>query len=338
MTGERISVIIPVYNVEAYLGRCLDSVCGQTYENLEILLIDDGSSDASGEICDRAAAEDKRILVWHTENGGPSAARNLGIEKASADYLLFVDSDDIIAPDYIAFLYMQLKENDADLAVCGFEPIEGDRPPDREEKRRIVLKGSEALEDLLYQRHLNAGPWCKLYRSKLFAGVRFPIGTLYEDTLAVAQAVGNAEKTVYSDAVKYGYFQRAGSTMRSDYNPKTYQYVEVAEQLLQYVQEHYPDLTPAAISRYVWANLFVWIKLPGKSRESKYQGTVKTRMGNKTENETEITAVRSAVEGNIKKYRRQVLKNPKVRRINKMVLLLSYLGHSLTQRVYLLTQ
>lgn len=322
MTGEPISIIIPVYNVEKYLERCLQSVCRQTYENLEILLIDDGSADGSGRICDQAAARDKRIRVWHTENKGPSAARNLGIDQASSEYLLFADSDDILAEDHVAFLYEQLKAEQADLSICGFTVTYSGEFTVTEGEKRLRWTGKQALEHLLYQRYFTTGPVCKLYHKSLFDTVRFPVGTLYEDTLAIAQVVGQARRVVWSDAVKYGYFQRAGSTMRSDYNSRTFQYVEMAEQLLEYVQENHPELTAAAVSRFVWANIFVWVKLPAR----------------KSEQNAETARVRNLVQSNIKKYRRQVLKDPKARWKNKIVLLLSYLGQPLTRKIYLLQQ
>lgn len=307
-----ISVIVPVYNVEAYLKRCVDSICGQTYDNLEILLIDDGSTDGSGGICDEISAQEERVRVWHTVNQGPSAARNLGIDQAAGEYLLFVDSDDVPSRDQIAFLYCQLVETKAELAICNFAVTDGDTFSEAEENHRYIWSGEQALKNLLYQKYFTTAPWGKLFRKALFWNVRFPLGTLYEDTLAIAQVVGKARRVVYSDAVKYGYFQRPGSTMRSAYKEETYQYVEITEQLMSFVQEKYPELLPAAISRFVWANVFVWIKMPAVLKDEK----------------------KSLVEGNIRKYRKQVLKNPEVRLQNKAVLLLSYLGQRAMQQVY----
>lgn len=307
-----ISVIVPVYNVEAYLKRCVDSICGQTYDNLEILLIDDGSTDRSGVICDEISAREGRIRVWHTGNQGPSAARNLGIEQARGEYLLFVDSDDILSLDHIAFLYERLSAEQADLSICNYVTTEQDTFSETEEHDRYVWSGEQALKYLLYQKYFTTGPVCKLYRRGLFTEVRFPEGTLYEDTMAIAQVVGKARNVVYSDAVKYGYFQRPSSTMRSSYNEETFQYVEITKQLMDYVRERYPELLPAAISRFVWANLFVWIKMP-VSRESEKK---------------------KIVEKNIRRYRGQVLRDPEARYQNKGVLLLSYLGQGVLQKVY----
>ena len=225
MQEELISVIIPVYNVEDYLERCLKTVLAQTYENLEILLIDDGSTDGSGRICDEASEKDTRIRVWHTENQGPSAARNLGLDHVQGQYLLFADGDDILSVEYVSFLYEQLQKSKADIAVCRYVATKDGAFEETNGTKQLVWFGKEALENLLYQKYYTTGPVCKLFCREVFDGIRFPLGTLYEDTLAIAMAMGKARQVVYSDAIKYGYYQRAGSTMRSTYQEETWQYI-----------------------------------------------------------------------------------------------------------------
>lgn len=312
MQKPLISVIIPVYNVEEYLPRCMDSVLYQTYQNIEVLLINDGSTDASGQICDRYAAQDDRVVVWHRVNGGPSAARNYGIEQAKGEYLLFVDSDDMISVDHIQFLYEKLQKADADLAICNYTATDSDTFAETQQTMQREWAGEQALEYLLYQKYFTTGPVCKLFRKCLFEKVRFPVGTLYEDTLAIAQVVGKAKTVVYSDAVKYGYYQRSNSTMRLEYRPETMQYVSITAELMEYIEREFPALTPAAISRFVWANIFVWIKMPCGFRDDK-----------------EVL-----VRQNIKKYRWQVLRNPKVRIQNKVALVASCFGQRAIQTMY----
>jgi glycosyltransferase involved in cell wall biosynthesis len=312
MQEELISVIVPVYNVENYLQRCVESIQTQTYKNLEIILVDDGSKDASGKICDDLSKWDDRIKVWHTENRGPSAARNMGIDRAEGKYLLFVDSDDMIAVDHIEFLYRQLQEEQADVSICNYVATGDDTFLPTAERKRYSWSGEDALKYLLYQKYFTTGPVCKLYRKKLFDTVRFPEGTLYEDTLAIPQVVGQAQRVVYADAIKYGYYQRPGSTMRASYQEATYQYVEITQQLVDYVTRTYPTLRGAAISRFVWSNVFVWIKMPSGLRDEKERQVVY----------------------NIRKYRLQVLFDPHVRWKNKGVLMLSYLGQRTLQAVY----
>lgn len=304
-------MIIPVYNVEAYLSRCMDSVLTQTYREIEVLLIDDGSKDGSGVICDRYAQRDGRVRVWHIPNQGPSAARNLGIENVQGEYLLFVDSDDMISSDHIEFLYERLHRSNADLAICNYTATDTDTFAETGQTMQLEWTGEQALECLLYQKYFTTGPVCKLFHKSLFETVRFPVGTLYEDTLAIAQAVGKAVKVVYSDAVKYGYFQRTDSTMRSEYRAETLQYVSITSELVDYIEREFPALKLAAISRFVWANIFVWIKMPHSRSQEAF-----------------------VVQNNIKKYRWQVLRDPKARMKNKQVLCLSFLGHTALKKVY----
>lgn len=309
---ELISAIIPVYNVEKYLERCLKAVLAQTYSNLEILLIDDGSTDGSGGICDEVSGKDARIQVWHTENRGPSAARNLGLDHAQGRYVLFVDSDDILAVDHVSFLYERLLESGADIAICDYVTTECDVFKETAGTEQRVWTGKEALKNLLYQKYYTTGPVCKLFDRNVWEGVRFPLGTLYEDTLAIAMVIGKARRVVYSDALKYGYFQRMGSTMRSMYREETWQYVEITKQLMEYVADTYPELYSAAVSRFVWANLFVWIKMPAGSYHDKDR----------------------QIRENLKRYRGQVLRDPQARKYNKGAILLSYLGQRALQTVY----
>lgn len=310
---EKISVIVPVYNTSKFIGECIDAVLGQNYSNIELTLVDDGSTDGSGSICDRyAELNSGRVKVVHTANRGPSAARNTGIEMASGEYILFVDGDDIISFDHVYRLYRLIEKYNADIAACGyaestsrvFEPVYTDKT--------IVYNTEQALEDILYQRHIHSGPVCKLYRRNVLKNVRFPEGTLYEDTIAIPRAIANAQTIVWSGDITYGYYMRPGSTMRADYNERTFQYVKVADELLNWVREKYPELEKAAVSRFVWANIYVYIKMPAGKKTPDYD----------------------IVKSNIRRYRKAVLTDSKVRKANKTVLLLSYMGQKTLQKVY----
>ena len=209
MREGKISVIIPVYKVEEYLPRCLDSVLGQTHTDLEIILIDDGSPDNSGKLCDQYAAKDDRIKVIHKENGGVSSARNAGLDAATGDYIGFVDSDDWIEPDMYAFLLENAVAYDADISMCAaYFYHEGKQLPiecsantyciDRvEAKKRTVLGGMFI--------------WDKLYKAELIKDVRYD--TTYdcsEDLLFVYQALNKLNKAVISDIPKYHYEKKFG--------------------------------------------------------------------------------------------------------------------------------
>ena len=179
--NDLVSVIIPVYKVEQYLGRCVRSVAGQTYKNLEILLIDDGSPDRCGEMCDSFAANDPRIRVIHQKNRGVSEARNAGIDQSSGQWIFFVDSDDFIHSDCIRQLMEAAETNGADIASCGFEKTEDDtirgdiRFPATE-----VISRDEAMRRLILEEDTSF-PWGKIYRRELFQGIRFPEGRTFED-------------------------------------------------------------------------------------------------------------------------------------------------------------
>ena len=174
-----ISVIVPVYNVEPYLEKCLDSIIGQTYKDLDILVIDDGSTDHSDEICDKYAEKDKRIKVFHTENRGLSAARNLGLENAKGEYIGLVDSDDWIEQDMFEALLSKIEETAADVAECGsFVDY-----PEKSIKRTAiqqVVQSEESIEALLHGR-ISTQVWNKLYNRSCFENVRFPDGRSFED-------------------------------------------------------------------------------------------------------------------------------------------------------------
>ncbi|MBO4894987.1 MAG: glycosyltransferase [Clostridia bacterium] len=214
--SKKISIIIPVYKVEKYLQRCLDSVISQTYKNLEIILVDDGSPDNCGRICDEYAEKDDRIRVIHQENGGLSAARNAGLDIAIGDYIGFVDSDDYVARDMYEKLYNVLIENDADEAICNYEFIDEFEnelkyySPIKDE----VLSGAEAIIKLNYEYHwYYLVAWNKLYKKSVFEGERFPVGKVCEDNFIVHKLFYKCRKIVTLSEKLYFYTQRKDSIM-----------------------------------------------------------------------------------------------------------------------------
>lgn len=183
METELISVIVPVYNVERYLRRCVDSILHQTYRNLEVLLVDDGSTDASGAICDEYAAQEERVTAVHQKNGGLSAARNAGLERAQGTYLCFVDSDDFLNSRMLETLCRDLQEQDADVAVVGFRMFEREEELAPAELAVPVqcMTGREAIRSTLVSDELGDFAWNKLYKRELFRDVRYPLGRMMED-------------------------------------------------------------------------------------------------------------------------------------------------------------
>ncbi|MCH5270483.1 MAG: glycosyltransferase family 2 protein [Lachnospiraceae bacterium] len=249
---EKISVIIPIYKVEAYLEKCIDSVQKQSYRNLEIILVDDGSPDDCGKICDRYAGEDTRIKVLHKENGGLSDARNKGLDAATGEYIFFVDSDDFIHPDMIRILYQNLQAAEADISVCGFLPVlEGkeELQTSSEENRTEIFEREEVMHCLQHRNLLTVVAWNKLYKSSLFAELRYPKGKLHEDEFLIHRLLHLCTKIVFTDRKLYYYLQRSSSIMGELKWSSVADGWQAYEERLAFLQDHgYGQMT-------VWTKL-----------------------------------------------------------------------------------
>ena len=208
-----ISVIVPVYKVEPYLRQCVDSILNQTYRDIEVLLIDDGSPDKCGEICDEYAEKDDRIRVFHTENRGLSAARNLGLREATGDYIGFVDSDDWIEPDMYEVLLTRLEETGADISVCGFS-YEYLNSSECSQCIEAVYDSEGAVKDLICG-DLRNQVMNKLWSRKMAMLLRFPDGRVYEDIFSVYKVLMQANKVATVRQPLYRYRQRKGSIART---------------------------------------------------------------------------------------------------------------------------
>lgn len=211
--NQTISVIVPVYNVAQYLPQCVDSILSQDYGDLEVILIDDGSTDASGELCDRYAAKDSRVRVIHQKNGGAAAAKNAGLRIASGDYLTFADSDDYLEPGAYSFLMKTLQETGADAVQGAFREVYRNRT----EEQRI---SEEILEDYDYLLRFPkdfscALLWNKLYQRELFEGVFFEEGHKIDDEYFTYQGFLEPRKVVRIDRIIYNYRKRSSSVMSS---------------------------------------------------------------------------------------------------------------------------
>ena len=204
-----ISIIIPVYNVKDFVGKCLDSIAQQKYENLDIVIVDDGSTDRSGKICDEFAALDKRMRVFHKKNGGLSDARNFGIKKAKGEIIAFVDSDDLVSENFVNAMYEEMTKSDADVVVCGYNLVK---------PKKEVMSGKEAAAKLLTQQeNIDIVAWNKLYKKSLFMdnNIWFPKGQKHEDTLTTYKVLSKARKVVYLDEALYCYVERGDSIMKT---------------------------------------------------------------------------------------------------------------------------
>ena len=239
----RISVIVPIYKVEKYLMRCIKSIQNQTYTNLEIILVDDGSPDRCGEICEEFARQDKRICVIHKENGGLSDARNAGLEVAKGEYIAFVDSDDYIAPDFLQTLYGHLVETDSDVALCSYQVVTGqDLLVNQEETTPVyVYNRKELLLNLYDANHEDATffivAWNKLYKRSLWQQVRFPKGKIHEDEATTYQIFDLCKKGVYVKAPLYGYFTSESSITRDAFSIKRLQWMDALNDRIDYFEK-----------------------------------------------------------------------------------------------------
>lgn len=210
---KKISIIVPIFNIEKYLSRCLDSILEQTYKNLEVILVDDGSVDNSGMIADKYARKDQRIKVIHQVNQGVSVARNTGIDLATGDYIGFVDGDDYIEPDMYEILMRIIEEQQVDIAHCGYQMVY----PSKTEfyyntKEKIKMNREEGVLELLRGRKVEPGLWNKLYNAKLFEQVRLPAGVAEtEDLLCNFELFSFAKNSYFYDIAKYHYMLRNGS-------------------------------------------------------------------------------------------------------------------------------
>ena len=238
--SELISVIIPIYNVEQYLEKCIDSILVQTYRNLEIILCDDGSTDGCGAICDRYAALDSRIRVIHKVNGGLSDARNAGIEAARGSWYVFIDSDDFITPDTIDRMYAAAVSTNSQIAVCNMVRIYDDgvtEPFYRPAEKTTLLAGQTRFETLLQPSVCN-----KLFRANLFADVRFPKGKFYEDTFVYHILAHRAQNIVLTGHDGYFYLSRRGSILGQPRQTDRYfDFVEAVHTRVAYLLEHQVD-------------------------------------------------------------------------------------------------
>ena len=253
MEQPLISVIVPVYKVEPYLDKCISSIVNQTYRNLEIILVDDGSPDNCPAMCDKWAEKDSRIRVIHKTNGGLSDARNAGMAIATGELMTFVDSDDWIAPDMYEHLYQRLAEDNSDIAACGVQMVWEDKTPSRMLMRdgNCILNQEEAMQAIIEESWLKQPVWYKLYKTELVRDILFPVGKYHEDVFWSYQAVGRAQRVSVSDHIGYYYLQRGGSIMGAGYSLKRLDAVEAKVQRCAYIQEQFPEISALA-TKNLW--------------------------------------------------------------------------------------
>ena len=255
--NELVSVIMPVYNVERFLKKSLTSILNQTYNNLEIILVDDGSPDRCGEMCDEFAKKDSRIRVIHKANGGQSSARNAALDIMAGDYVGFVDSDDWIEPNMYEHLYNLILKNNAQISVCGakLEYLNGkvsyfntDYPKNKTIRQYDTI---EALTENFNNSKITYSLCDKLYESKIFSNLRFTEGKIYEDMEIIPKCLENADRIVYDPTPLYHYNLTEESTIRGTFNPKRFAEVDVALKKAEDYKIRYPQLYNISMASYI---------------------------------------------------------------------------------------
>ncbi len=239
-----VSVIIPAYNVEDYLARCLDSVCRQSYKNLEIIIIDDGSVDKTPEICDEYARRDSRIRVLHKKNAGVAAARNDALDMASGDMIAFADADDYYEPDMIERLYAAITGYDADMAVCGYYEEYYDRVDEYGAGRgNVVYNKTEAYKDYFKMGgRIGSGCWNKLFKLKAIGDIRYKKYRLGEDVEMLCRVIDNCDRIACIDYLGYHYIHRLDSATRKEFGEDNINMLHVADEMLEYIRIRHPEL------------------------------------------------------------------------------------------------
>lgn len=305
-----ISVIVPVYNVEAYLDECIESIVKQTYGHLEILVVDDGSTDNSGDKCDRWAERDERIRVIHQPNGGLSAARNTGLDAMHGEFVMMVDSDDVLHPQAVSILLDTMRGHQADIAVGGYTPFEGAAPQWHNhlngQGATTTYSQTEAILAIFYQQELTHSAWGRLYRSSLFDGIRYPVGLYYEDLAIIYPLLKKCTTVVKTETPLYGYRQREQSILAA-FSPKRAAVLDILEELERQMLQEAPEFVKAVRSRLLSAYFNIMI-LSRQDRNNDH------------------TALQDRCWQGIKRLRNGCLTDGQVRRKNKLGIVASWAG------------
>lgn len=261
---EKVSIVVPVYNVEDYLKYCVDSLINQSYKNIEIILVDDGSTDDSGRICDEYAQEDDRVRVLHIENGGLSNARNTGVNVASAEWVIFIDSDDYYDRRTVEYLVQLQKKYAVDLVATSVIEVRDFQSDDfigsLTDIDSLKLDRYTALKEMFYGNIVGTHPGGKLYKKEILMKFPFPKGMIYEDLAVSFEHIGACNEIAVGYINLYKYYRRPGSIVNSSYSDKFLDFYKAIELNREYVERDYPndpEMKKAVNARYVFNGLHV---------------------------------------------------------------------------------
>ena len=307
MSRSLVSVVVAAYNVGKYLEKCVDSIISQDYNNLEIILVDDGSKDNTGKICDEYKKRDKRVVVIHQKNGGLSNARNSGIKAAHGEYISFIDGDDYVDKTYISSLLKTLIDNKADISVAGHTIVRPDKSCDKISSSKLLLRPREALFEILYDRDIDISSWGKLYKTSLFSNISFPDGQLFEDSATTYKLFIASKFIAVIPEAHYFYIIREGSITNAGFSKKKLDLLKSTKDMADDVVKLYPDLKQAAERRLMWAHL----------------STLAVMASSKNVPVSDRKIVFSYIRAN----RAAVLKDPNIQKRDRLSLYISYFGY-----------
>lgn len=316
-----VSVIVPVYQVEQYLARCVESLLAQTYQEYEILLVDDGSRDAGGRMCDEYAKKHERVKVIHQENQGLGPARNNGVKYARGEYIVFVDSDDYVSEDYLEYLVYLTGKYHTKLTAVGGVSVWDDKKEERVFENPVdteeCLDTSEALKRMCYSRGFGVAAWGKLYHRSLVERFPYP-ACVHEDLATTYKIVSACEKIACSAKTGYFYYQRSSSLMHARVEEKHLYGITAAQEQLRYMEKYYPEVVPAAEYRCAGKLLEYIPRLLDRTAESK--------------------KVFCRIRREMKKYCRNILKNPEAETPFKIRCVAVSAGYRATETVWKLME
>lgn len=258
----KLSIIVPVYKVEQYLDKCVESICAQSFTDFELILVDDGSPDRCGQMCEDWTKKDSRVKVLHKQNGGLSDARNAGVEIAQGDYIGFVDSDDYIKPDMYEVLVNNLEQHDADISMCGYADIYADGVrKDNNDRTTYVWNQEETIHQVLLGKLLSVHAVTKLYKRECFREVRYPVGKVSEDAYVIMDILDQVHKAVFTPYAAYYYVHRGESINTGKYIKKDLTRIEAHDKNYHYICKAFPQYQKLAYERYLGAVAFVGSKM-----------------------------------------------------------------------------
>lgn len=314
--NPKISIIVPIYNVENFIHECIDSIIGQTFKEFELILVNDGSTDRSGEICDEYSKKDIRIRVVHKENGGQSSARNTGISLVQGDYIGFIDSDDWVQQNMYQVLYEKAIETDADIIACNIVEYHKDStkrlycndPSDR------LFERDAALKEIYLNERLTFSPCNKLYKRKLFKELRFKEGSILEDMDFAYRIIHKSNNIFYTGKPMYFYRYNDQSTMRKTFSKKRLDEYQVRKDMYQFYLANYPKHADEVYAEWYLTGLMLYVNIEkyfkGEKESYKY------------------------LLDNDRKILKSLIFNPNYNRKKKLLLSLGFISPSLLVRFY----